>query len=532
MNKSKINGLNIFWFKRDLRLHDHAPLQLWEENCQKNIKSNIGIYVLESDYWKTNKASEDQKRFVLGCAMGLKNKIESLGGQFLIVDSHSADKAVEEIQKYAQIRSIICHRETGNKWTFDRDIRVKNLARTIGADFQEIPQDCFLRGKSQTREALANFSQRYYQYVTGPQFRVPTVLSSEGLAPLISKLSPHLLSAQNPHSNRGEIQDGGEDLGIENLLSFLDFRCLGSRDENDRLIGPGYRKEMGSPLGAKNCCSRVSPHLAWGSLSARATYQTASKALHSLGINDRKSKHIQSFITRLAWRSHFMQKFESLHWMEFKCINRQSESLHSWDEDAFEAWRNGMTGFPFVDACMRSLNQTKWLNFRARAMVVSFASYALNLDWRGFGPHLAQNFLDYEPGIHYSQLQMQGGTTLGSPPRIYNPLKQSIEKDPTGEFIKLWVPELRDCPQSLIHLPSDYPRNGYPPSVVDHSRLWSIMRANAPKSPKSRNLNITKRNSQERASVGIDINNDAQLELPLELANNPKLRPLNFSLAG
>jgi len=172
--------------------------------------------------------------------------------------------------------------------------------------------------------------------------------------------------------------------------------------------------------------------------------------------------------------------------MEFRCINPAAETLHGWDQEAYERWSSGMTGYPFLDACMRSLNATKWLNFRARAMLVSFASYALNLDWRSFAPHLARTFLDYEPGIHYSQLQMQSGTTFGSIPRIYNPIKQSLEKDPNGVFIRRWIPELRDLSNTALHLPALTPRNGYPTAIIDPANLWRIMRANGPKSPRPR----------------------------------------------
>ena len=192
--------------------------------------------------------------------------------------------------------------------------------------------------------------------------------------------------------------------------------------------------------------------------------------------------HRNSFHRRLRWRDHFLQKFESLPWMEFRCINPARETLHGWEETTYERWAAGMTGYPFVDACMRSLNETKWINFRARAMLVSFASYALNLDWRRFAPHLARTFLDYEPGIHYSQLQMQSGTTYGSPPRIYNPIKQSLEKDPSGEFVRRWVPELRDFSGDAIHLPLESSRKGYPPAIVPPGSLWRIMRSNGPRS--------------------------------------------------
>lgn len=511
-NNSKKQDINLYWFKRDLRMHDHGPLASWQanSNSQDGPILGLGLYVIEKGYWESEKASSSQKDFVLQCAQQLQNNLAEIGGNLIILEEESATEAIISLNSVFNIKKIICHRETGNKWTFDRDIAVKRLVKCLGIELIEHKQDPLVRA-SKTR--INDFSNRYYDFITTPQFIVPKRLKSVSLnsvGNIPGNIQDLSILTSNGTSLKTPFQPGGEAKAIESLISFLEQRCLGIRE--------GYRKEMSSPLTAHNACSRISAHLSWGSLSARAAYQTATQALNSLSYSDPRVKHIQSFITRLAWRSHFMQKFETLHWMEFKCLNSQNENLHGWDETAFEAWSNGMTGYPFVDACMRSLQHTKWLNFRARAMTVSFASYALNLDWRGFGPYLARNFLDYEPGIHYSQLQMQGGTTLGSPPRIYNPLKQSIEKDPTGNFIRLWVPELKDCPDSLIHLPSDYPRNGYPPSVVDHTRLWAIMRSNAPKSPKS---NIKKLASSKKKSPQPQISKgseSSQLEFKLEHA--------------
>jgi deoxyribodipyrimidine photo-lyase len=118
-----------------------------------------------------------------------------------------------------------------------------------------------------------------------------------------------------------------------------------------------------------------------------------------------------------------------------------------------QAWLQGQTGYPIVDACMRSLQEKGWLNFRMRAMVVSFAAYNLWIDWRVLSPVLAQLFTDYEPGIHYSQLQMQSGVTGINAIRIYNPIKQSLDQDPEANFIRTYVPELSDLPLDLIHTP-------------------------------------------------------------------------------
>jgi deoxyribodipyrimidine photo-lyase len=123
------------------------------------------------------------------------------------------------------------------------------------------------------------------------------------------------------------------------------------------------------------------------------------------------------------------------------------------DRALLNAWAKGETGYPFLDACMRSLAATGWLNFRMRAMVMSFASYNLWQPWRQSGLHLARMFTDYEPGIHWSQVQMQSGSTGINTIRIYNVVKQGHDQDAQGAFVRRWVPELKDVPDRFIHEP-------------------------------------------------------------------------------
>jgi len=455
--------IHLVWLKRDLRLHDHAPLAEASRRCVAGEKAVV-VYVRETEYWATDKASPVQWGFVAECLQELATNLARINCPLLIAEAPSAEIVLESLLDHYEVAELLCHQETGNGWTFERDKRVLRLCRKRGVAVSEFLQNAVLRGRNRPPEKPEHQSF-WKEWLTRPQAPAPEFWRSPSTPPP-AFASPDLVTPSAVTRQRG-----GETVVLGLLESFLSERCL---------LHGGYRIEMGSPLHSHESCSRLSPHLTWGSLSTRRAAQAAMarepRPAHG------SMMHRNSFHRRLRWRDHFLQKFESLPWMEFRCINPARETLHGWNEDAYQRWATGMTGYPFVDACMRSLNETKWINFRARAMLVSFASYALDLDWRRFAPHLARTFLDYEPGIHYSQLQMQSGTTHGSPPRIYNPIKQSLEKDPSGEFIRRWVPELRAFSGDAIHLPVERSRDGYPAAIVPPGSLWRIMRSNGPKS--------------------------------------------------
>jgi len=132
---------------------------------------------------------------------------------------------------------------------------------------------------------------------------------------------------------------------------------------------------------------------------------------------------------------------------------------YDWDEENFHALTHAQTGWPLVDACVVMLRETGWLNFRMRAMLVSTAAYPLWLHWKEVGHWLARNFLDYEPGIHWSQIQMQSGTTGINIPRIYNPIKQARDHDPKGVFVRRWLPALKKVPDTWLFEPWRMPQS-------------------------------------------------------------------------
>ena len=173
----------------------------------------------------------------------------------------------------------------------------------------------------------------------------------------------------------------------------------------------------------------------------------------------------------MRWHCHFIQKMEDQPQIEFSNLHSAYDGIreNKFDYAKFHSWKFGNTGFPMVDACMRSLIATGWLNFRMRAMLISFASYHLWLHWRETSLWLANLFVDYEPGIHYSQVQMQSGTTGINTIRIYNPVKQGNDHDPEGIFVKTWLPELSDISKEYIHTPwlSPVSAKGYLDPIVN-----------------------------------------------------------------
>ena len=437
--------LRIVWFKRDLRVSDHAPL------LHASRGKVIPLYILETGYWTLKDTSARQQDVLIAALRDLNAALSKLGAPLIVRQGDAVD-VFKTLLAAHPVTEVVSHEETGNAWTYQRDLQVAKLFRSQNIPWREFPNHGVVRGLKDRD----GWSKRWHQTMASAQVHPPEQLEpGADLTSDIDQLRASGASNEWLITARADAEQG--------LESFLQAR------------GASYHLSMSSPLTAESACSRLSVPLSLGLISMREIYQATQAQTKRVTANkkdfpDTRPKALQAFGSRLRWHCHFMQKLEDEPAIELKTMHPAYEAVRGEpDQDRFQAWQEGMTGYPMVDACMRYLKTTGWLNFRMRAMLVSFASYHLWLDWRSTAPWLGRLFADYEPGIHYSQVQMQSGTTGMNAVRIYNPVKQGFDHDPTGEFIRQWVPELSDADN--VHEPwtlGSQPK-GYPKPIVDEA---------------------------------------------------------------
>ncbi|MEM7610701.1 MAG: FAD-binding domain-containing protein [Pseudomonadota bacterium] len=425
----------IWWIKRDARLIDNPALS-WALSTSDCV---VPVFIVEPDHLQAPETSAFHVAAWREALADLRQSLRAAGGDLCVLYG-DAIEVLERLHTAIGFGCIVSHEEVGLEWTFSRDRAVADWCVKRGIRWQEHAQTGVFR-PSPSRDQrgqlwrewmlktpLERPDQQALRHIVVPTIVRALQADSERAQPASTLV---LTSAQ-----QSQRQPVSESHGLETLDDFLTARAI------------AYRGGISSPNTAFTAGSRLSVHLAWGTLSSRYVYHRLDARVAALkGERGEAAKRwrasLNAFRARLHWRDHFMQRLEAEPAMQRVPLNRAYEALpYRDDAKRLAAWQHGRTGWPLVDACIRCVQQTGFLNFRMRSMITSAACHALHIDWRIVQWPLAQWWADYEPGIHVSQVQMQAGVVGINTLRTYNPAKQIIDQDPEAVFIRRWVPEL------------------------------------------------------------------------------------------
>ncbi len=456
----------VVWFRSDLRVGDNRALA---RACAASADGVVGVFAITPEQWRAHDWGSPKVGFVLRSLVDLKEQLARLRVPLRVIETPSFDGVPDALRSLAEELGA-GHVHWNREYEVNeiaRDEAVVSALESAGIEAHEEHDQCI--GPA---HAIRTKSGGFYT-VYSPFRRAWEARFDEdgGYQPLPApgrQPETHVASDEVPIEVPGyqaaeiewDLWPVGEGAALQRLRSFLEQR------------GDAYKDDRDTP--SIDATSALSPYLAAGVISARVCFHEAyvanGRAL------DGGSRGLVHWMRELLWREfykHVLIGFPRV------CRNepfRADTRRIPWREDeaAYDAWREGRTGFPIVDAAMRQLEQTGWMHNRLRMIVAMFLSKDLLLDWRQGERHFMQKLVDADFANNNGGWQWSSSTGTDAAPyfRIYNPTTQSERHDGDGAFIRRYLPELADLDDRAIHDPSelDRARLGYPQPIVDHAR--------------------------------------------------------------
>ena len=414
--------VNIFWFRRDLRLKDNHGLS----KALRGSYPVVPLFVFDRNILDSCAPDDGRVSFIHEQISQIKEELKSCGGD-LKVHYGTAEQAIKELQQEFDVKHLICNRDY-EPYALTRDLAIKRLCEEHNIGFHQFKDQVIF----EMDEIVKDDGKPYVVY---------TPYSKKWL----KALETNPLTEYPVEKHKANLPPG--DLGAMPTLEYMGFKPSAHRVlpyDYSPVMAQNYQGQRNFP-GLTKGTSKLSPHLRFGSVSVRQIVRAL------LPIED------ITLLKELIWREFFMQILWHFPHTVTKSFKPQYDRI-SWRNDPkeFEAWKNGQTGYPLVDAGMRELNTTVYMHNRVRMLVASFLCKHLLIDWRWGEAYFAEKLLDYECSSNVGNWQWAAGSGVDAAPyfRIFNPMTQVDKFDKQKTYIKRWVPE---C---------DLPR--YTKPVVEH----------------------------------------------------------------
>jgi deoxyribodipyrimidine photo-lyase len=463
--------MNLVLFNKDIRMFDHQPLAE-----AAKIGEVLPLYVVEPSVWSETGLSARHFQFVLESLEELSLQIQKRGGQLFFAIGEIEAVLAELLNEYESL-TLYVHKET-------------ILKRSIGQWIDENSQKMFTYGPEFENVSEKEFKRRWASSLKEPVIDPPKRIQIPAKIPeLLFTDFKKFRNFKVKGSNIRFGQQGGEIKALETLELFLENRFA------------NYIINQDKPLPSSFSSSRLSAYLTWGNISERAIFQKTYERLQKC--NDEERSQLEEFLSKLYARAKIF-RFAN----EYQVIVEIGAIRKTWNEEWYQLWADGNTGIPIIDAAMRSLHKTGWLNFNLRGMVISFICNTLLLDCRKPSLALAELFLDYEPAIHNYYVKKQAGLIGQQKVKWINPTKIGKQHDPDGAFIRRYVPELSKVPAEFIHEPWLYPgfyKLGYQTPMVDVVKMNKLAKLQFAKDKNNENAVLSPKKAGETEQLSFDL---------------------------
>ncbi len=440
----------LCWFRRDLRLHDHAALY----HALKNNHAVHCVFVFDHDILDALTHRADRRvDFIWHSVQALQHALHEWGGTLHVLHGQ-ARELIPQLAQQLGVAAVYCNHDY-EPAAIARDAAVTaQLAEQHIAfyDFKDqviFERNEILTGTGKPFSVFTPYKNAWLNKLTDRDLRAyPTEKYAGALAKSAPTALPSLASLGFEATPNNALPTGMA--GAATL--FADFQT--------RLAHYHQTRDFPALKGV----SYLSTHLRFGTISIR---YLAHHAFYAGG------EGAQTWLSELIWRDFYQMLLYHHPRVVEQCFKPQFDRLAYTNNPAhFAAWQNGQTGYPLVDAGMRQLNQTGWMHNRLRMVVASFLVKNLHIDWRWGERYFAEKLLDFDLAANNGGWQWAASTGCDAQPwfRIFNPITQSEKFDPTGKFIRRYVPELANCPDKFIHTPWQSPTPfTYPAPIVEHA---------------------------------------------------------------